>query len=116
MKKLVVITVVVLVAGIAYFNLASHRHGILQARGTSQIFIHGTPVCVTQDDEGDIVATVGECLRAGPDQGQDQGQDQGKDEDENPGQFHGGNDLRLPPGHPPIGEDMDLGGQRRILI
>ncbi len=112
MKKLVAVAVVALVAGIVFFNLASHRHGIVQARTASQIFIHGTPVCVTQDESGNIVASVGECLRAGPDQGQDQGND-GEDD---PGELHGGKDQQLPPGHPPIDEDMNLGGQRRVLI
>lgn len=110
MKKLVAAAVVALVAGIVYMNLASHRPGIVQARVASQIFIHGTPVCVTQDESGNIVATVGECLRPEPDQGQ--GKEGGEDLD----RFHGGKDLQLPPGHPPIDEDMDLGGQRRVLI
>lgn len=73
----------------------------------SQIYIHGTPVCVFR--QGDtIAARVGECgIGAGT-------------QDEAPGDGipdHGARGLGLPPGHPPVGPDMSPDdGARRILI
>ena len=73
---------------------------------SSQIFIHGTPVCVTREGE-EIVARVGECgiTRMPPDA-------------ETPGSapYHGHPGMRLPPGHPPIDQEMFPEENRRILI
>lgn len=73
---------------------------------SSQIFIHGTPVCVTQEG-GDIVARVGECAVSGgsPDAGS---------LDNLP--YHGHPGWRLPPGHPPIDQEMFPDANRRVLI
>ncbi len=73
----------------------------------SQIYIHGTPVCVFRQGES-IAATVGEC-EAGT-----------APRDEAPGDGApelGGPDMVLPPGHPPVGPDFSPdGGGQRILI
>ena len=73
----------------------------------SQIYIHGTPVCVFRHGEA-IVARVGEC-EAGTGL-----------RDEAPGgdiPDDGAPGLGLPPGHPPVGPDMSPdGGGRRVLI
>ena len=77
------------------------------ASTSSQIYIHGTPVCVTQQGT-DIVAQVGECgvPTATPD----------SDSVERL-PFRGGHPgMNLPPGHPPIDQDMFPDAQRRLLI
>jgi hypothetical protein len=69
------------------------------AASSSQIFIHGTPVCVTQRG-GEIQATVGACnlLRGESPQSDSEGY-----HERVPGPGHPA--LELPPGHPPIGPD-----------
>ncbi len=73
---------------------------------SSQIYIHGTPVCVTREGE-EIVARVGECAitRLPPD----------ADTPER-APFHGHPEMRLPPGHPPIDQEMFPQENRRVLI
>jgi hypothetical protein len=73
---------------------------------SSQIYIHGTPVCVTQDGK-DIVARIGECGIPGvfPD---------GDSLEKLP--YHGHPGRNLPPGHPPIDQEMFPDGNRRVLI
>lgn len=73
---------------------------------SSQIYIHGTPVCVSQEGK-DIVARVGECglRRVLPD---------GDFREELP--YHGHPGRNLPPGHPPIDQEMFPDGNRRVLI
>lgn len=71
---------------------------------TSQIYIHGTPVCVMKHGEA-IVARVGECESLA---------DPGRD-----GPFHGdpGGTRALPPGHPPIPDGTPPDGSgRRVPI
>jgi hypothetical protein len=78
---------------------------------SSQIFIHGTPVCVTHRG-GEIEAAVGECgvLSDNPHGGS--------------GGFHkshpvpGDPHVGLPPGHPPVEEEPFPGidERRRTLI
>lgn len=73
----------------------------------SQIFIHGTPVCVFRHGES-IVARVGEC--GGGSGLQDEAPGDDIPEDGAPG-------SGLPPGHPPVGPDMSPDGRgRRVLI
>jgi hypothetical protein len=105
--KYIVIVFGVLACGFAYLLMhwASGRGDALQVRGSSQIFIHGTPVCITREDDG-IVATVGECLRNVPDPGKD-------DDDSHP--FHGRDGMELPPGHPPVDGELNR-DRKRILI
>jgi hypothetical protein len=73
---------------------------------SSQIYIHGTPVCVTREGE-EIVARVGECgiTRSPPDA-----------ETPESAPYHGHPGMRLPPGHPPIDQEIFPGENRRILI
>ena len=76
------------------------------ASSSSQIYIHGTPVCVTQMGK-DIVAQVGECgIAALP-----------PDADSRESfPFREGPGMTLPPGHPPIGQEMFPEENRRVLI
>jgi hypothetical protein len=73
---------------------------------SSQIYIHGTPVCVTQDGK-DIMARIGECGIPGvsPD---------GDSLKNLP--YHGHPGRSLPPGHPPVDQEMFPDGNRRVLI
>lgn len=73
---------------------------------SSQIYIHGTPVCVTQEGR-DIVARVGECTVHGgsPDAGSLGNLP-----------YHGHPGWRLPPGHPPIDQEMFPDVNRPVLI
>lgn len=76
------------------------------ASSSSQIYIHGTPVCVTQEGK-DIVAQVGECgvPRLPP---------YADSLERLP--FHGRPGTQLPPGHPPIDQEIFPGKNRRVLI
>ena len=74
---------------------------------SSQIYIHGTPVCVTQQGK-DIVAKVGEC--GVPTHPPD------SDSMERLPFRHGHPGMNLPPGHPPIDQEMFPGENRRVLI
>ncbi len=74
---------------------------------SSQIYIHGTPVCVTQEGN-DIVARVGECgLHRLPPESEFL---------ERLPFHHGQPGMNLPPGHPPIDQEMFPDEQRRVLI
>lgn len=73
---------------------------------SSQIYIHGTPVCVTQEGR-DIVARVGEC--ALPDGSPDAGSLESLP-------YHGHPGWRLPPGHPPVDQEMFPDVKRPVLI
>jgi len=103
--------VLILTTGIAALSLRGMGNPLHMAFSSSQIYIHGTPVCVTQRG-AEIEAMVGNCgaLSDGPQEGADG--------------FHGGNlppghpRVGLPPGHPPV--DSDPGPafeeRRRTLI
>ena len=101
----------VLTTGVAALFLWGSGHARGMASASSQIFIHGTPVCVTQRG-GEIEAAVGDCgvLAGGP--------------QKDSGGYGGGNlppghpRLGLPPGHPPIDAGPGTGddGRRRTLI
>ena len=84
-----------------------HPSPVPASASASQIYIHGTPVCVFRQG-GSIVARVGECeAGTGP---RDQAPDADLPDD-------GARGLGLPPGHPPVGPDMSPdGGGRRVLI
>jgi hypothetical protein len=80
---------------------------------SSQIFIHGTPVCVMRQ-AGEIRASVGICGTPGVESREDGFGDGGG--------VHGGTHyplgpgLDLPPGHPPVGSPPSLEEGRGILI
>jgi hypothetical protein len=96
-------------AAISFWGVGNSRN---PDGSSSQIFIHGTPVCVTQRG-GEIHAAVGACslFRRESPHGDAEG-------------YHGqvpvpGHpDLVLPPGHPPIGPDEGpiTDRNRRTLI
>ncbi|HQT98550.1 MAG: hypothetical protein B7Z62_01105 [Deltaproteobacteria bacterium 37-65-8] len=111
--KTVLAAVLVLALAITGISLWGAVHARRVAVSSSQIFVHGTPVCVIRQGES-IIASVGIC---GPLGGDPQGDDSGNGEDfhgETP--FHGEPRLGLPPGHPPIDTSPTFGEGRRILI
>jgi hypothetical protein len=105
--------VMIIALGITGIFLWGAVHAQRMDVSSSQIFIHGTPVCVMQQ-AGEIVASIGLCGAPGGDPREDAfGNGKG---------FHGGTPsprgprLRLPPGHPPLDSPPDLQEERRILI
>lgn len=106
MKKIVAIGLMTLFIVVVVVEWSAYRSSVVPASASaSQIYIHGTPVCVFRQGES-IVARVGEC---------DEGVAPG---DEAPGDAtpdFGGPDLSLPPGHPPVGPDMSPGGGGRPI-
>jgi hypothetical protein len=101
----------VMTAGLAALWMWGSVHARLMSGPSSQIFIHGTPVCVTQRG-GDIEAAIGEC---GSSSGASEGGWDGFHRTPRP---FGNMNPGLPPGHPPIGGVPDLGEEavRRIPI
>lgn len=106
MKRIVAVGLTVLSILVLVVAWRGHRASATSA-SESQIFIHGTPVCVSRQGES-IAARVGECgAQAAPWDGAPAGRLPGFD----------GREGDLPPGHPPVGPDMIPGeGTRRILI
>ena len=106
MKTILTVTLAGMFLLYAAFHFrASEPLGSLVS-SSSQIYIHGTPVCVTQQGK-DIVAKVGECgvPTLAPD----------SDSMERL-PFRGHPGMNLPPGHPPIDRAMFPNEQRRVLI
>ncbi len=108
MKTIVAIGLMALFLVLVVVQWRAYRSSVVPASASaSQIYIHGTPVCVFRQGTS-IVATVGECdSEAAP-------------RNEAPGDGtpdFGGPDLALPPGHPPVGPDMtpDGAGQRMLI-
>jgi len=105
--------VMIIALGITGIFLWGAVHARRMGISSSQIFIHGTPVCVMQL-AGEIVASVGRC---GPSGGESREDAFGNGEG-----FHGGTPspigprLGLPPGHPPVDSLPDPEEERRILI
>lgn len=111
--KAILATVLILALGITGISLWGAVHARRMAVSSSQILIHGTPVCVMQH-AGEIIASVGRCGTPGGESRED-GFGTG-------GGFHGGTPSpleprhRLPPGHPPVDFPPALEEGRRILI
>lgn len=111
--KAILATALILALGITGISLWGAVHAQRMAVSSSQIFIHGIPVCVMQQG-GEIRASVGMCGTPG-------GESQ-EDGFGNEGVFHGGAPspleprLGLPPGHPPVDSPPALEEGRRILI
>lgn len=103
--------VLILTAGIASLWWWGTGHSRVLVASSSQIFIHGTPVCVTQRG-GEIYAAVGVCGNFSMDPEGGSGRFHGTTP--HPGNPHGG----LPPGHPPIGDEPFQAPEdgRRTLI
>ncbi len=98
MRKFLVVALV-LSMGMAALSLWRAGKALDLAATSSQIFIHGTPVCVTQRG-GEIHAAVGDCggLRGEP-------RNEGREGAHGRLPAPGRPGLELPPGHPPIGPD-----------
>lgn len=111
--KTVLATVLILALGIAGISLWGAVHAQRMAVSPSQIFVHGTPVCVMQQGR-EILATVGLCGTSG---GESREDDFGSG-----GIFHGETPSflerhpSLPPGHPPVDSGPSFEKERRILI
>lgn len=111
--KTVLAAVMILLLGATGISLWETVHARRMAISSSQIFIHGTPVCVIQQ-AGEIVASVGRCGTSG---GESREGDFG-----NGGVFHGEAPstpeprFELPPGHPPVDTTPSFGKGRKILI
>jgi hypothetical protein len=99
--------------GIVGISLWHAVHTRRAAFSSSQIYIHGTPVCVMRHD-GEIKASVGLCddYRGGS-YGRGFGPGRG---------FHGGSPFSdeppadLPPGHPPVDSSPALEQGQKIPI
>lgn len=111
--KTIIATAMIVAVGIAGISLWHAAHNQRIDFSSSQIFIHGTPVCVVQH-AGEILASVGMCGTFGG--------DSREDGFGNGGGFHGKNPSlleprpELPPGHPPLDSIPALEEGRRILI
>jgi len=103
----------IMALGITGISLWGVVHAGRMPVSSSQIFIHGTPVCVMQH-AGEILASVGMCGTPGG--------ESREDGFGNGGVFHGERPspleprLDLPPGHPPVDFPPALDEGRRILI
>ncbi len=103
--KIILAMMVTGLLGFALFSLL-HANVPFSKKTYSQIYIHGTPVCVARQDQG-IVARVGECDR-----------DAFRPAPEYSGEvpFHGRPGMNLPPGHPPVDGNMFPEENRRVPI
>lgn len=111
--KTMLATALILALGITGISLWGSVHAQRMAFSSSQIFVHGTPVCVIQQ-AGEIIASVGMCGASG-------GESLGGDF-ENGGVFHGEAPssikpgFELPPGHPPVDSTPSFERGGRVLI
>lgn len=106
MKKILSVALAGTVLVFAMYLIRASEPLASFASSSSQIYIHGTPVCVTQQGK-DIVAQVGECgvSRLPPN---------ADSVERLPFRGHPG--MRLPPGHPPVDREMFPGENRSVLI
>ncbi len=111
--KAILATVLIIALGITGISIWGAVHARRMAVSSTQILIHGTPVCVMQQ-AGEIRASVGICGATGGESREDSlGNGDG---------FDGGTPspieprLVLPPGHPPVEFPPTLGEGRKILI
>jgi len=111
--KTILAAIMIIALGITGIFLWGAVHAMRMDVSSSQIFIHGTPVCVMQH-AGEIIASVGRCSVSGG--------EPREDGFGNGGLFHGGTPSPLgprpglPPGHPPVDSTPGLEEGRRILI
>lgn len=105
MKTILAVAAAGLLALVALFGVLTDRP-FGEAVASSQIFIHGTPVCVVQQGKR-IVARVGQCDADGslPD---------GSARETVP--FYRWGAPILPPGHPPIDRGFVPDGSRPVQI
>lgn len=111
--KTVLATVLILVLGVTGVSLWKAARAQRVAFSSSQIFVHGTPVCVMQH-AGQIIASVGMCGSSGGET---------REDDYGNGRFFHGEDpsarepgFELPPGHPPVDSVPSFGKGRGTLI
>jgi hypothetical protein len=111
--KAILATALILALGITGISLWGAVHAQRMTVSSSQIFVHGTPVCVMQQ-AGEILASVGICGTPG---GESREDDFG-----NGGVFHGEAPssleprFELPPGHPPVDSTPSFERGGRVLI
>ena len=111
--KTILSTALVLALGITGISLWGAMHARRMAVSSSQIFVHGTPVCVLQRG-GEIAASVGMC---GTSMGTSREDDFGNGwsfDGESPSTLEPR--FELPPGHPPVDSGPAFEEGRRILI
>lgn len=106
MGRMLRIGLAVAVPVLLFAGWHSYRAATADSSSFSQMFIHGTPVCVYQNGE-DVVAKIGEC----PDES---GGGNGSLRRNSP--FHGQRGMELPPGHPPVDEKSFTDDRRTIPI
>jgi len=111
--KTVLATAMIIALGITGVSLWHAAHPRSVAYSSSQIYIHGTPVCLMRHGE-EILASVGTCDAYG-------GQPSGRDSGNAGGSFGGSPRYRespsaLPPGHPPVGSTPVFGQLRKTPI
>jgi len=111
--KSILATAIIVASGITGIYLWDAAHTQRSGLSSSQIYIHGTPVCVIAHDRG-IIASVGMCDPYGkPSWGRGFGTERGF-RGESP--YDGEAPSGLPPGHPPVDSIPTFGEGRRILI
>ena len=111
--KAVLATALIIALGITGISLWGAVHAQRVGVTSSQIFIHGTPVCVMQH-AGKILASVGMCGTSGGESREDGFGNGGVFHGETPSPREPRHDL--PPGHPPVDSTPGFGEGRRILI
>ncbi len=100
--KMFLAVALVLSTGLAAVSLWGIVHARRMSVSSSQIILHGTPVCITQRG-GEIEAAIGAC-ESSP--GASDGEDGGFHGTPHP---FGDPNAWLPPGHPPVGSDPGMG-------
>jgi hypothetical protein len=105
-KKILLVSLAGMFLMFAMFQVQAGGPLTSLVSSASQIYIHGTPVCVTQEGK-DIVARVGECGFPGVPPDADSLEKL---------PYHGHPGMQLPPGHPPIDQEMFPEENRRVLI
>jgi hypothetical protein len=111
--KAILTAVMIVALGITGLFLWHGQHARSIAFSSSQIYIHGTPVCVMRHD-GEINASVGMCDDYG-DRSYGRGFGPGREFlGESP--FSDGAPTGLPPGHPPVDSFPTLEQGRKTPI
>jgi hypothetical protein len=105
-KKIVLIGLAAAFLAVTFVRWNAHRSAAPVSTSFSQIFIHGTPVCVFTLG-GNVMARVGPCPDA-------QGTENDRPGDDAPSRDRPG--MELPPGHPPVDRDMFPNGRRIVPI
>jgi hypothetical protein len=82
-----------------------YRAAAIDASAFSQIYIHGTPVCVFKEGE-QVLARIGNCPNIAEG-------DEGSAPKAEP--YHGHPSPNLPPGHPPIDDGPFTTEKRRTI-